>query len=305
MIERMTSLGYGSAAAAPIKLGGEVWGALVAAARAANPFRTGRSAGSRDFAELVAQALANADAYRKLADVTREDRRGDRQRAPPAGAKPARRRAAAACLARAPAPAHQDSAHDKTLRDAEALLAEADDELEQALAELRELARGIHPAFSRRRDFDAALDALADRAPVPVRVTQVPEDRLPEPVEVGDLLPRRRGDDERREVRASDTRQGQRSNDRTASSRSSCTDDGIGGAEPAERHRTRRSRGPDRGARRPAAHREPPRPWHPAQRRDSMRLTARGATSCLMPGRSAAPYLTGCRRLASSIRSAS
>jgi signal transduction histidine kinase len=56
-------------------------------------------------------------------------------------------------------------------------------ELEQTLAELRELARGIHPAILSDRGLDAALLALAHRAPLPVEVGQVPDDRLPEPVE--------------------------------------------------------------------------------------------------------------------------
>ena len=56
-------------------------------------------------------------------------------------------------------------------------------ELEQTLAELRELARGIHPAVLSDRGLDAALLALAHRAPLPVEVGEIPEDRLPEPVE--------------------------------------------------------------------------------------------------------------------------
>ncbi|MBN8867730.1 MAG: hypothetical protein J0H98_09260 [Solirubrobacterales bacterium] len=56
-------------------------------------------------------------------------------------------------------------------------------ELEQTLAELRELARGIHPAVLSDRGLDAALLALAHRAPLPVEVGEMPSDRLPEPVE--------------------------------------------------------------------------------------------------------------------------
>ena len=56
-------------------------------------------------------------------------------------------------------------------------------ELEQTLAELRELARGIHPAVLSDRGLDAALLALAHRAPLPVEVGEMPEERLPEQVE--------------------------------------------------------------------------------------------------------------------------
>jgi signal transduction histidine kinase len=63
------------------------------------------------------------------------------------------------------------------------LLDEARGELELALDELRELARGIHPAVLTDRGLDAALEALAARAPVPVDVEAMPTDRLPAAVE--------------------------------------------------------------------------------------------------------------------------
>jgi PAS domain S-box-containing protein len=62
------------------------------------------------------------------------------------------------------------------------LLGSASDELAQALEELRELARGIHPAVLSDRGLSAALEALAGRAPLPVEVL-VPDERLPPPVE--------------------------------------------------------------------------------------------------------------------------
>ena len=64
VIERFTSFGYGSAVAAPVKLGGQVWGALVAAGPRGAPFAVGSERQLTDFAALVAQALANAEAYR-------------------------------------------------------------------------------------------------------------------------------------------------------------------------------------------------------------------------------------------------
>ncbi len=66
---------------------------------------------------------------------------------------------------------------------AEAMLAAAHEELTLALGELRELARGIHPAVLSDRGLGAALEALAGRAPIPVELADVPEDRLPEPIE--------------------------------------------------------------------------------------------------------------------------
>ncbi|HZE06526.1 MAG TPA: histidine kinase [Solirubrobacteraceae bacterium] len=63
------------------------------------------------------------------------------------------------------------------------LLASAKTEVAAALEELRELARGIHPAILSDRGLKAALDGVAGRAPVPVRLA-VTAERLPEPVEV-------------------------------------------------------------------------------------------------------------------------
>jgi signal transduction histidine kinase len=63
-----------------------------------------------------------------------------------------------------------------------ALLAEAETELQEALAELRELARGIHPAVLTDHGLDAAVRTLAERSPVPVEVQPLGE-RLPGHVE--------------------------------------------------------------------------------------------------------------------------
>jgi PAS domain S-box-containing protein len=56
-------------------------------------------------------------------------------------------------------------------------------ELAHALEELRELARGIHPAVLTDRGLGPALESLADRSPLPVELEAVPEERLPGPVE--------------------------------------------------------------------------------------------------------------------------
>jgi signal transduction histidine kinase len=56
-------------------------------------------------------------------------------------------------------------------------------ELKQAIAELRELARGIHPAILTEEGLPAAVEALADRSPVPVAVVADFDGRLPAPIE--------------------------------------------------------------------------------------------------------------------------
>jgi signal transduction histidine kinase len=63
------------------------------------------------------------------------------------------------------------------------LIAQAREEVQLAVKELRELASGIHPALLSERGLGPALEALAARAPVPTTVEGVPEQRLPPAVE--------------------------------------------------------------------------------------------------------------------------
>ena len=62
-------------------------------------------------------------------------------------------------------------------------LAEADDELRGAIEELRNLARGIHPVILTDEGLGPAVEALADRAPMPVEMTSTLDRRLPAPIE--------------------------------------------------------------------------------------------------------------------------
>jgi PAS domain S-box-containing protein len=111
------------------------------------------------------------------------------------------------------------------------LLDEAIDELAGATSELRELARGIHPAILTDRGLGAALNALAARAPLPVEVDSDVTERLSPPVEAalyfvaaeGLTNVARYADATRAEVRVR----------RDASMVSvEVSDDGVGGADP-------------------------------------------------------------------------
>jgi PAS domain S-box-containing protein len=68
-------------------------------------------------------------------------------------------------------------------RAARRLLADAADELSVALKELRELARGLHPAVLTERGLGPAVESLASRVPVPVEILETPTERLAEPIE--------------------------------------------------------------------------------------------------------------------------
>lgn len=71
----------------------------------------------------------------------------------------------------------------KNPAETEHLLTEASDELQSAIDELRELARGIHPAVLTDRGLGPALEVLADHAHLPVELTAHVPGRLPSTVE--------------------------------------------------------------------------------------------------------------------------
>ena len=115
---------------------------------------------------------------------------------------------------------------------ARGLLDETARELGEATTELRELARGLHPAVLSDRGLGPALEALAGRAPIPVELRERPPEDLPPAVEsasyfvVAEALTNvaRYADATRAEVRVS------RMNGRVEVE---VRDDGVGGADPA------------------------------------------------------------------------
>ena len=159
---------------------------------------------------------------------------------------------------------------------AEQLAKTAGDELALSLAELRELARGIHPAVL-EHGLAAALDSLAARAMVPTKVMFETVRAPPRARRARGLLRGLRGAGQRRQVRQRDhrldARLAQRSHrqhrDRRRRDRRSERRRRLGAARP------RRSR---RGAGGPAARLQPRRRRHGGHRRAALRgLTADGS----------------------------
>jgi signal transduction histidine kinase len=179
---RLRNAGLGASVAAPVRVGGRLWGVLVASAREAADLPAGVEGRLTAFADLVAQALANADAYEKLAaSRARIVEAGDAER------RRLERNLHDGAQQRLVTMAVHLRLVEGTLAadpvGARKLLDAAQQQLSDALLELRELARGIHPAVLTDHGLGAAVDSLARRSPVPVEVTEVPEARLPAPVE--------------------------------------------------------------------------------------------------------------------------
>jgi signal transduction histidine kinase len=177
--QMMRDRGYLSAVGAPVLASGRLWGLVLVASDGA----LGLDAEQRlsGFAELVALALESAEARAQV--------QASRARILEAGVTERRRLERDlhdGAQQRLVALAVQLRVLEKRLDDPEAarsILRGASNELEQALADLRELARGIHPAVLADRGLAPALDTLAARAPLPVTVEGVPEERLGEPLE--------------------------------------------------------------------------------------------------------------------------
>jgi signal transduction histidine kinase len=69
--------------------------------------------------------------------------------------------------------------------DVRELVAEAAEDLDAAVRELRELAHGLHPALLTDLGLVGALESLAERSPISVRLSSGVTGELPEPVLVG------------------------------------------------------------------------------------------------------------------------
>ena len=179
---RIREYGFHSVVAAPVIVGARVWGMLVVATQRPEPLAEGAERRLENFAELVALALGSADARHELAaSRARIVEAGDeaRRRLERDLHDGAQQRLVALSLtlrlARARLESDPAAATD--------LLESAGDELAQALEQLREVARGIHPALLSDRGLRPALEALAGRAPFVVDL-DVTDERFGHALEV-------------------------------------------------------------------------------------------------------------------------
>jgi signal transduction histidine kinase len=182
LAERLLTAGYRGALAAPVRVAGRLWGALVAATPSEEPLPEGLERRLCDFADLVGQALANADARERLAASRAELVQvsdAERRRLERNLHDGAQQRLVSVALQLRMIGANLDD----DAGTAREVLSAAQDDLAQGIDELRELARGLHPALLTEHGLRAALDALLERTPVPVEIRELPDERLSAPVE--------------------------------------------------------------------------------------------------------------------------
>jgi hypothetical protein len=158
--------------AAPVITSGRLFGVLSAGRAAEQPFPPGAEVRLRSFADLAAQSIVNERAQAELrASRVRIVQTGDeaRRRLERNLHDGAQQRLVSVSLALRLVEQMLE-ANPSTAR---VVLHEASSELSDAMAELRELARGLHPAVLSDRGLGPALEALAGRSPFPVEIAAV------------------------------------------------------------------------------------------------------------------------------------
>ena len=172
-------MGFGASVGVPISVEGRLWG-VMAVASARVPLPAGTEARLARFTELVATAIANAQAQ---AEVT-----ASRARIIAAADETRRRierdlhdgvqqrlitQAMMLCDIR-----------DRVPADVRADVDQVRDELAATRQELRDLCQGVHPTILVELGLGAAIRALARRSPLPVRVQIRAGGRLPGSCEI-------------------------------------------------------------------------------------------------------------------------
>jgi signal transduction histidine kinase len=227
----MREAGVRSAVGMPVIVEGHLWGLVAASSSLEQPLSPDTEARLASFTELVATAIVNADSRAELmasrarivaaADearrrIERDLHDGTQQRLVSLGL--------AARAVEADGAAGRD--------DLRAGLSRVAAGLADAVAELQEVSRGIHPAILSERGLGPALRTLARRSAVPVDLDVTTNARCPEPVEIAAYYVAS-------EALANAMKHAQASHieislaARQGSLLLSVRDDGIGGADPA------------------------------------------------------------------------
>ncbi|POX52790.1 DUF4118 domain-containing protein [Streptomyces sp. Ru72] len=177
------ALGIHSSVGCPITVAGRLWGVIAASRKNEEPFPASTEAQITGFTELVATAVENAEARAELtasrarivnaADETRRRIERDLHDG-------VQQRLVSLVLL-------LGAAQTKVPPESEELRARlhhVTTELTDALDELREMARGIHPSVLTRGGLAPALKALARRSPLPVDLVVHTETGIPMPIQV-------------------------------------------------------------------------------------------------------------------------
>jgi len=176
-------LGYRSGVGVPVIVDGRLWGTAIVGSSSKQPPPPDTESRLRGFAELVATAIANADARAELMAsrarivAAADDARRRFERDLHDGAQ--QRLVSLGLMLRAvedSIPSHLPAVKEQVSDIIAGLLA--------ANEELRQLSHGLHPAILSRGGLRPAIRNLARRSAVPVELDLDVERRLPEPVEV-------------------------------------------------------------------------------------------------------------------------
>jgi signal transduction histidine kinase len=175
--------GLRSAVATPVIVAGRLWGVMIAASMSERRLPSDLAARLADFTDIAATAVANAESRADLAAsrarivATADETRRRIERDLHDGAQ---QRLVSLALelraAQAMLPPELGELEDELSRVAEGLTSVLDD--------LRETARGIHPAILAEGGLGPALKTLARRSPIPVELDVRLDARLPERIEV-------------------------------------------------------------------------------------------------------------------------
>jgi signal transduction histidine kinase/CHASE3 domain sensor protein len=227
--DSLRALGIRSVVASPITVEGRLWGTVTVLTRR-GPFPADTADRMADFTELVATAIGNAQGRAELAAsrmrivaaadetrrrVERDLHDGTQQRLVSLGLE--------LRLAQSTVPAALPALEKQIGRIAA--------ELKEVIEDLREIARGIHPAILSQGGLGPALRTLARRAAIAVELDVATIARLPEPIEVAAYYVVSEAlTNATRHARASVVRVAVE--ERDDSLRLSIGDDGVGGADP-------------------------------------------------------------------------